>query len=94
MGWISTREELPPWFINVIVWGKRERENAMKQAYHARRFTGMYTGLGEIHKDAGEGYYLTPCDGYVTEVTHWMPLPENTPPRSYDQIMKEKEATN
>lgn len=43
--------------------------------------------VGWLNKDRGSGYYLPPCDDFISKVplsrfTHWMPLPE--PPKEGD----------
>lgn len=79
--WISVKEQLPKMFKNVIVWGCREKENILRQAYEARR----WTGCNHAFDIEGEAIWewLTPCDGVVQDVVCWMPMPDTIPPQYF-----------
>jgi len=72
LSWIDCHSTLPPMFENVIVWGRREKENVLLQAYQARRF-----GSGSDKNQPFQ--WLTPCDFVVEDVTHWTALPLQCP---------------
>lgn len=71
--WVKVEDGLPPMTKNVIVWGIRPKENITAQAYQARRWTGFSASFEVEKNELWE--WLTPCDGTVCNVTHWMPLP-------------------
>ena len=75
--WINVNDQLPVMFQNVIVWGVRKKENVVHQSWQARRFTGCSSGF-DVERDK-LWQWLTPTDGQIEQVTHWMPMPDTVP---------------
>ena len=71
--WIPVSERLPESKVKILVYGGRIEiwHNGVKQPMPSI-FAGYMRGLDE-------GWFTWESDDYISDVTHWMPLPE--PPK-------------